>query len=81
MSFSLSSVRSNLMEPIPSTIDSPEIPRTPIGEVFSWMEVNKCRTEQTWCVAQLSVPNSIGSGSNEYATFLWIEFAANTATL
>ena len=60
-----SSVIVNIIVPIPDTIVLPVTPVTPTfgaGRMFT----NKFNHEQIWSVAQLSVPNSVGSFVNEY---------------
>ena len=61
-----SSLRSKDIVPKPAAAEKPDTPRTFSVEVGVDIEVNNLRSEQIWCVAQLSVPNSVGVEANEY---------------
>ena len=54
----------NCIVPIPDAIVLPTTPVTPTVDA-GFIEVNMSRREHMWCVAQLSVPNSVGSLPNE----------------
>ena len=72
-----SSLIVNCMVPMPSVSELPAIPLTPTV-VDRSIVVNSSNCEYIWCVAQLSVPNSVLVGANEQrlvSNFVVLELA------
>ena len=72
-----SSLIVNCMVPMPSASELPATPLTPTV-VDRSIVVNSSNCEHIWCVAQLSVPNSVLVGANEQrlvSNFVVLELA------